>query len=179
MLIHDPAVEATLRRIVAGLESNPDCQKDLLQEALLHLWSEEQRYPEQQLCWYLENCKFHLLHLCDSGRSVDSPKHSCSQVVFPDNYAWQQEWPYTSEFDDGIMSQVNADDIICLLENRLKPIDQTILEAFVEGLRICDIARKINRPRGFAERHRLHIAKLALKLGINPRVATSLSRSCQ
>jgi len=172
MLIHDPAVEATLRRMVAGLEVSPDCRKDLLQEALLHLWSEELLNPGQQLWWYLESCKFHLLHLHVSGKSIDSPKHSCAQVAFPDNYAGQEDWPDTSEFDDGIMSEINADDIFRLLVNRLEPIDQIILEGFVEGLRVCEIATKISRPRGFVERHHLQIAKLALELGINPRLAT-------
>ena len=179
MLLDDPAVETTLRGIVAGLEANPDCQKDLLQEALLHFWSTKGKYPGKRLSWYLRSCKFHLLHLLFSGKSVDSPKHSCAQAAFPDNYPWQEEWPYTSEFDDGIMSEVNADDIFCLLMNRLKPIDQIILDGLVEGLRVREIATKINRPRGFVERHRLHVAKLALQLGINPRLATSLRRSCQ
>ena len=166
MLIDDPVVEATLRRIVAGLEANPDRQKDLLQEALVHLWSEEQRYPGQRLSWYLQSCKFHLLHLHISGKSLDSPKHTCAQVAFPDNYAGQEEWPDTLEFDEGIMSEVNAHDVLSLLLSRLEPAEGAVLSRLAQGMGSCEIGQELGLTHQAVLRRRQTIAKAAIQLGV-------------
>ena len=162
-LIDDPAVQATLRRIVAGLEANPDCRKDLLQEALVHLWSEEQRYPGQRLSWYLQSCKFHVLHLRVFGHSVDSPKHGCAQVAFPDSYAGHEDWPDNLEFDEGIMSEVNAHDVISLLLSRLEPAEGAVLCRLAEGLGSCEIGHQLGLTHQTVLRRRQTIAKAAIR----------------
>ena len=165
-LIDDPVIRATLRRIVARLEANADRQKDLLQEALVHLWSEEQRYPGQRLSWYLQSWKFQLLHLHISGKSLDSPKHSCAQVPFPDKYAGNEDWPSTLEFDEGIMSEVNAHDVLSLLLSRLEPLEGAVLCRLAEGLGSCEIGQELGISHQAVLRRRQTIAKAATQLGI-------------
>ena len=66
LLIDEPTVRRVLRRIVFTFEENLHAREDLLQEALVHLWSMEQRHPGQRLAWYLKGVKYHLQHHHDS-----------------------------------------------------------------------------------------------------------------
>jgi DNA-binding NarL/FixJ family response regulator len=79
--------------------------------------------------------------------------------------------------DEGIMSEVNAHDILYLLAARLKPMDQKILGALVDGLGICEIAEELHASHMFVVRHRRQIAGLAVKLGINPPPAGRVHRT--
>jgi len=166
LLTDKPAVRKALLRMLIALEENFHTREDLLQEALVYLWSIEGHHPGQAVYWYLQGAKFHLENLRKSGRSLDSPKHCGAQAALADNRAGRDEWLDTLDFDDGIMSSVNAHDIFSVLEDRLEPTDQLILRAMLEGLCISEIARELHVPRGFVERHRLRIAKRAVQLGI-------------
>ena len=166
--IDEPSVHKALERMVIRIEDNLQARQDLFQEACVYFWLREQQYPGQQLIWYLQGAEFFLLNLRTYGRSLDSSKRRGSQASFPDHCDEWEHWRDSFESDDGIMSEVNAHDIFCLLVDRLEPTDQTILGALFEGVGICDIAETLHVPRGFVVRHRLQIAKLAAELGINP-----------
>src|SRR5439155_14122654 len=102
--------------------------KDMMQDALVHLWiEEEQRHPGQSRCWYLRSVKFHLTHVKAHGRSLDSPKHRKAETTLCAENNAGDELPVA--LDDGIMSEVNAHDIFSLLLSRLAPMDQSILKA--------------------------------------------------
>jgi DNA-directed RNA polymerase specialized sigma24 family protein len=60
MLTDEPAVRKALLRMVIRLEENVHAREDLLQEALVYVWSRERRFPEQQRSWYLQGVRFHL-----------------------------------------------------------------------------------------------------------------------
>ena len=108
--------------MVVRMEENPHAREDLLQEALIYLWSKERQYPGQRLSWYLQGVKFYLQHLRTSGRSLDSPRHRGARAVFASSRNGRDEWPDTLGFDEGIMSEVNAHDLFALLAERLKLI---------------------------------------------------------
>src|SRR5438105_8395354 len=128
MLTDDPTVRKALRRIVITLEGNFDARKDLMQEALVHLWSSERQHPGQRRSWYLQRVKFYLHHFRASGRSLDSPKRRGAQVAFADiSEAWDQ-WRDSLYLDEGIMSEVNAHEIIDLLLDRLELPERKIFE---------------------------------------------------
>src|SRR6059036_1977526 len=129
----DPAIRAALHRIVIRMDGNPDTQEDLFQEAWLYFWSSEQHYSEQWVGWHLLGAKFHLQNLRTSGRSLDSSKRRGTQASFPDHSEDCDNWRDSFEFDDGIMSEINAHDIFRLLVDRLEPGEQTILAALFEG----------------------------------------------
>jgi len=178
LLINVPAVRKALLQIVIALEQNFHDREDLLQEALVCFWSRARQYPEQRRSWYLQSVRFHLHHFRTSGRSLDSPKHRGAQASFPDHCDEWDNWRDSLESDEGFLSAVVARDLFSLLVDRLSPTDRLILCGLFEGLFISDIANALHVPRGFVQRHRLRIAKLALKLGINPPPANPLRRGC-
>jgi len=94
-----------------------------------------------------------------------------------DNRDGWDQWRDILEFDEGIMSAVNAHDLFSLLLERLKPMDQTILSALLEGVEVRDIAAKLHVSRMSVIRHRRGIAKEARKLGINPVAESPLHRT--
>ena len=58
LLTDEPTVRKALLQIVIALEDNFHAREDLLQEALVHLWSSERQHPGQRRSWYLQSVKF-------------------------------------------------------------------------------------------------------------------------
>ncbi len=177
LLSDEPAVRKALLQIVTSLEDNFHTREDLMQEALLYLWLTARQHPAQRRSWYLQGVKFHLNDLRNSGRSLDSLKHRGAQAALTDNCDGWDELRDSFDLDEGIMSAVHAHDIFSVLVDRLKPIDQSILVALVEGVEFGDIAEVLHVSYMFVIRHRRGIAKLAIKLGINPVAASPLHRT--
>src|SRR2546427_4922346 len=105
LLTDKPAVRKALLRMVLSLEENFHTREDLLQEALVYLWSTEREHPGQRLSWYLQSVNFYLHHLRTSGRSLDSPKHRGAQASFPDDCDEWENWRDSLEFDEGFLSR--------------------------------------------------------------------------
>ena len=178
LLTDEPTVRKALLQIVIALEDNFHAREDLLQEALICFGSRKRQFPGPRRSWYLQSVNFYLHHLKASGRSLDSPKRRGAQAAFADDCDGRGDWLDTLDSDEGIMSAVHAHDIFSVLVDRLEPTDQDILRAMVEGLRISEIAHALHVPRGFVERHRIGIAKRAVKLGIYPVLPNPLRRGC-
>lgn len=171
MLTDEPTVRQALRRMVSRMEENPHMREDLLQEALFHLWLEERQHPGQRLSWYLQGVKFHLQHLRTSGRSLDSAKHRGARAAFADSHKGQDQRLDSLDFDEGIMSEVNAHDLFALLAERLKPLDRTILGWLASGFGTGEIANRLHLSRQAVSQHRRNIAAVAIKLGVVPQKA--------
>jgi len=152
--------------MVIMLEENFHAREDLLQEAVVYFWLSERERPGQRLSWYLQSVNFYLHHLRTSGRSLDSPRHRGAQEAFADNCDGRDECWDSLEFDEGIMSAVNAHDICSLLVDPLKPIDRTVFSALAEGLAVSDIAARLKISHQSVIRRRERIAALAMKLGV-------------
>jgi len=168
MLTNEPAVRKALLRIVIKLEENFHTREDLLQEALVSFWSMERQCPGQRLSWYLQGVRFYLQHVRTSGRSLDSRKRRGAQAVLADNSDWRDDWMDTLDFDEGIMSEVNAHEIIDLLLSRLEWPERKILKRMVEGLGPRQIARALHVSHQSVIRRQRKIASTALTLGISP-----------
>ena len=173
----DSAVRKELRRIVMTLEDNFHAREDLFQEALICFWSRKRQYPGKRRSWYLQSVNFYLHHLKTSGRSLDSPKRRGAQAAFADTSKGWDQWRDSLDVDEGIMSEVNAHEIIDLLSSRLKPPERKIFERLVEGLGTRQIARILHVSHMLVIRHRREIAKVAIKLGINPVAPSPLHRT--
>ncbi len=150
------------------MEGDFHAREDLMQEALLHLWREERQHPDQKLSWYLQSCKFHLEHYRVCGRSLDSLKHRSAQAPFPDCYPTQDGWLASLSLEEDILSEINARDVIALLQIQLEPIDQAILGASAQGLKTGEIAHEFELSHQSVRRHRLRIALTASRLGVLP-----------
>src|SRR5260370_7645471 len=88
MFVDELSTRDSLVRMVRRMTANLALREDLLQEALIHLWLTEARRPSQTKSWYLQSCKYHLLHYLASGRSVDSGKRRAGQLhLFDDFYS--------------------------------------------------------------------------------------------
>jgi len=167
-LFDEPTVLKALRQMVRRMEENFHSREDLLQQARVYLCSRERQYPGQRRSWYLQGVRFCLQHLRTSGRSIDSAKRRGAQASLADNCHGRVEWLDTLEFDEGIMSEVNARDIFSLLLDRLKPIDRDILSALAEGYGSGEVAKRLGISVDSIRRHRHEIAAVALRNGIVP-----------
>src|SRR5262249_44796298 len=120
-----------LRRIVARVSADPNLSDDLLQEAVIHFWLQEQREPGNSLSWYLQSCYFRLENYLRRGRSVDSPKHRNGREYFtrhPDRVIPENDGPNGSDkMPDpcgDVLSKVAEREILALLSPRLNSRDQ-------------------------------------------------------
>jgi RNA polymerase sigma factor (sigma-70 family) len=164
MCIDDRDTRDSLVRMVTGITSNPTLRKDLLQEALIHLWLTEAARPGQTKSWYIQGCKFHLLHYLNSGRSVDSRKRHFDQMEHVEELGEGMEHEWERGADDAVLSWVNARDLYSLLERQLAPVERKVLECLSEGMKAREIGRQLGISHTMVSRHRCKIAELLKRL---------------
>src|ERR1051326_3923486 len=169
MLIDDLETLEQLGKIVVRLTNNPALRDDLMQEALIHLWQVQEQTPGQTKNWYVQNCRFHLLHYLALGRSVDSPKRRASQVLPCEGEEEQDDW--LDRFRGGtnnVLQDVSARDILNSLSKLLSSRQISILEWLAEGLGTREIAKRLGISHPMVIKHRRKIAAFAKKLSIDP-----------
>lgn len=161
MLVDQLTTRDSLVRMVRSLSGNVALREDLLQEALIHLWLSEARRPGQTRSWYLQSCKYHLLHYLASGRSVDSTKRRASRLTVSPDFDAETE-SQTDDMDSGnsVLNHVSARDIISLLSPCLQPREKDVLDCFAEGLGPREIGRKLKMSHTMVIKHRRKIASL-------------------
>src|SRR5215471_16603655 len=118
MYLDKPATREALLKIITTITRHEALQDDLLQEALIHLWMIETRRPYQTKSWYLQSCKFHLLHYLGAGRSVDSAKRRNGQLAETELTLWLEEAEQV-DAEDAVLTAVCANDLLSLLSRRL------------------------------------------------------------
>ena len=168
MLVNQKETREALRRIAFKLTSDRTLREDLTQEALFHLWQREKQRPGQTRSWYFQSCRFHLLNYLRNGRSVDS-RHRYRTLARPIQAAHSP--PHSVEesaFEDSVRALVSAREMADLLLNRLTSREWQVLGCLGEGFGIREIAARLNLTHTWVIRCRSRIARLALKLGIEP-----------
>jgi RNA polymerase sigma factor (sigma-70 family) len=168
MLIEDMDTLEQLGKIVVRLTSNPALREDLMQEALIHLWQVQEQNPGQTKNWYVQNCRFHLLHYLALGRSVDSPKRRASQVQPTEQEQDHEDLLDRFEGPDVVLQNVSARDIVALLSKWLSAREMSILQWLAEGQGTREIAKRLGISHPMVIKHRRKIATLARKLAIDP-----------
>src|SRR5262245_40281112 len=171
MSVDDMKTVERLTKIVIRMTSNLALREDLMQEALIHLWQIQEQRPGQAESWYLQNCRYHLQHYLASGRSVDSPKRSSSQVHLVENGEDGTELLdllTNLESYDAVVADVSARDIIQAMSKSLSERERLILVFLAEGLGTCEIAKRLKISHPMVIKHRRKIAALATKLAIDP-----------
>src|SRR5882724_11470942 len=111
MFVDELSTRESLVRMVRRMTVNLALREDLLQEALIHLWLTEARRPSQTKSWYLQSCKYHLLHYLAAGRSVDSGKRRTGQFQADKHF---EEWdgiPDEGDSGNSVLTWVSARDI--------------------------------------------------------------------
>src|SRR2546429_9320627 len=134
MLVNELSTRDSLVRMVRRLTANRTLREDLLQEALVHLWVTEIARAGQTRSWYLQSCKYHLLHYLAAGRSVDSAKRRSGQLNPEDGSDSPDEFIADIDSGNSFMDLVSARDIISLLSPLLNQQEQAVLGCFADGL---------------------------------------------
>jgi RNA polymerase sigma factor (sigma-70 family) len=166
MLNDDSETLEQLGRMVVRLAANATLREDLMQEALIHLWQVQEQNPGQTRYWYVQNCRFHVLHYLASGRSVDSFKRRNGQVHPREQSDGEADLLDTFESSDTLVEDISARDIIFLLSKRLSEREKQVLKWLAEGHGTREIARRLNISHPMVIKHRRKIAALARKLSI-------------
>jgi RNA polymerase sigma factor (sigma-70 family) len=164
MLVNELSTRDSLVRMVRRLTGNRALREDLLQEALVHLWITEVSRAGQTRSWYLQSCKYHLLHYLAAGRSVDSAKRRDRQLALAEHGDGPEYLVDDADSGDSVLDLVSARDIISLLSPQLNRQERAVLECFAEGLRLREIGRKLKMSHTMVIRHRKKIASLLSRL---------------
>ena len=168
MLIEDLETLEQLGKVVVRLTANPALREDLMQEALIHLWQVQEQNPGQTKKWYLQNCRFHLLHYLALGRSVDSPKRRASQVQPSDQTEDSDSWLERFESGESVLQDVSARDILAAMSTLLSDREMSILQWLSDGVGTREIAKRLGISHPMVIKLRRKIATFAKKLSIDP-----------
>ena len=164
MYVNEVSVRNLVARMVQRITSHLALRDDLMQEALIHLWLTESRRPGQTLSWYLQGCRYHLLHYLSLGRSLDSAKRRFNQWPDAGEEDSDQE-PFEGESSgDTVLTVVIARDIIALLVPHLTLVQRTVLYCFADGLGPRDIGRRLGISHTMVIKHRSKIASILERL---------------
>ena len=168
MLIEDLETLEQLGRVVVRLTANLALREDLMQEALIHLWQVQEQNPGQTKNWYLQNCRFHLLHYLALGRSVDSPKRRASQIQPSDQTEDSDGWLERFESGESVLQDVSARDILAAMSTLLSDREMSILQWLSDGVGTREIAKRLGISHPMVIKLRRKIAVFAKKLSIDP-----------
>ncbi len=166
MLVENPQICRRLEKVVARLARDPALREDLMQEGLLHLWQVECQCPGRTQSWYLQNCRFCVLHSLASGRSIDSLKRStaANRISFdePEGPAERMDIPGR----DDVVGTVSFHDLQAVLSRHLTRRERGVLEGLADGLRLREVASQVKLSYPTALKYRRRIAALVSKLDI-------------
>ena len=166
MFVDELSTKDSLVRMVRRMTANLALREDLLQEALIHLWLTEARRPGQTKSWYLQSCKYHLLHYLASGRSIDSGKRRAGQLLPNHDADHSDGFPEEMDSGNSVFTCVSARDIISLLSPQLLPQEKAVLNCFADGLGPREIGRKLKMSHTMVIKHRRKIASLFNRLDL-------------
>jgi RNA polymerase sigma factor (sigma-70 family) len=165
MLIEQSETKERLSRIVNKLTTSVALREDLMQEAMTHLWLEELRLPGQTESWYLQSCKFHLLHYLENGRSIDSGKRRAGQIHV--DYHQDDGEPFALRVSENeAFSDAAEREMLSLLSERLNSTEKAVLYRLAEGNSVREVARQIGVSHPTVLKFRRKIAALLRELGV-------------
>ena len=174
MNVDEPGTRELLRRLVRTITANPVLWDDLLQEALIHLWTIEARRPGFTRSWYLQSCKFHLRHYLAAGRSIDSMKRRDNQMHRESESDHDDDIYELIDSGETVLSAVCAREIITLLSRQLMPHEKAVLECLADGLGPREIGRRLNISHTMVIKHRCKIASLLNRLARSKKAIQSI-----
>jgi RNA polymerase sigma factor (sigma-70 family) len=168
MIFENDHAQTMLRRLAARVTRDKASREDLTQEAMIHLWQQELRCPEQSESWYIQSCLFHLRNYVQRGRSLDSPRRRRARGSLTAFSPPADSTEVHLERDESPLPTVCANDMLALLLPKLKAREREVLCCLAEGMELGDIARKLRVSRQAVGKQRRKIALVATKLGITP-----------
>ncbi len=165
-LVEDPEMYASLQRTIVPLTSDLALRDDLMQEGLIRLWQAECENPGRTRSWYLQNCRFCVLHWLALGRSVDSPKRATGTNRIPIDGVQDENIEHALHSDVEPLELVTFRDLVSVLSHHLTNRERIVLEGLANGLRLREVASQSNFSYPTALKCRRRIAALLSKLGV-------------
>ena len=164
MLVENAQICRQLERVVGRLATNPTLREDLLQEGLLRLWQVECQFPGRTRSWYLQNCRFCILHWLAAGRSIDSGKRcgGGNRISLDDTESEGEPMEIQGEGD--VVETVSFNDLQAVLSRQLTRRERAVLQGLADGLRLREIASEAKLSYPTALKYRRRIAALVSKL---------------
>ena len=172
--MRDVRVRARLAKLVRALNSDPNLQDDLEQEASLHLWLQQQRSPGHTLSWYVQSCRFHIQDFLRSGKSMDSIKRRAKSAQIA-HHSPEGTEDIATEHDvlrtpHDPLSSICARDIFQQLSTRIAPIQKAVFIHLIYGHSVREIARELEISHQAITYHRRKIVAAAIGLGISSQI---------
>jgi RNA polymerase sigma factor (sigma-70 family) len=174
MIFEQRATRGILRGLVRRLTTERIFEEDLLQEALVHLWTRETEHPGQQRSWYIQSCRLHLQNYLRKGRSVDCGNHRHAAVQAAEPGAEEEIDP---PGDETLVLLVCARDLAAELFKWLTPVEKQILSLSQEGLSLREIASLLGLSHTSVIKRRRKIAALSTRLGVEAPATPPLRRA--
>jgi RNA polymerase sigma factor (sigma-70 family) len=167
MQIDQAEIFSQLKCIVRSVTRDCELFEDLLQEAYMHLWQKLLQSPGQTRSWYLQSCRFHLLHLINAGSSLDAVKRRHARCdVDNEQQALEREIQETG-VTNPVFNHVSTNDALEQLFIRLTPLQQEIFILSYTGFGLRETARLIGISHQAVGNHRRIIAEIATQLGLS------------
>src|SRR2546427_6211162 len=130
-IIQRSRVRAVLAKITRSVTSDANLLEDLLQDALVYLWKQLQHRPGHRWSWHLKRCRFRIMDLLGSGRSLDALKRRSMALEIVGNdledAEAQDAQSKTVQTQDSPLSSVCARDTLRRLWPRISAIQKTVL----------------------------------------------------
>jgi RNA polymerase sigma factor (sigma-70 family) len=162
MIFEQRVTLGLLRSLARRLTTERMLEEDLVQEALIHLWTRETEHPGQCRSWYIQSCRLHLQNLLRKGRSVDCVKRRIAGGLAESG----KEEELDPAREDMLLSLVCARDLAAELSKWLTPVEKRILSLSHDGLSLREIAGLLGLSHTSVIKHRRTIAALSRRLGV-------------
>lgn len=156
----------SLRQIVARFTRDPELQRDLMQESLLHLWVLEQQKPGRTRSWYLQGCRFHLQHFLVSGRSLDSLKRAGAGNRIAIEGDDEDPVLHGHRHNGDVFEAVSFADMVSTLKCKITPRERQVLSGLANGMLLQEIAFEFGISYPTVLKYQRKLASLATRLGI-------------
>jgi len=172
MQIDHAEIHSQLKSIVKSVTRDPELFDDFLQEAYVHLWLKLLEVPRQTRSWYMQSCRFHLLHVLNAGSSMDAVKRRHTRCAAEEEQEAVEREIQETGVVDPVFDNVSTMDAFEQLMMRLTPLQQKIFSFSYMGFGIRETAQLIEISHQAVSNHRRKIAEIATQLGLSPRRTT-------
>jgi hypothetical protein len=156
-----------LQGIAAKLTSDPDVQKDLMNEMFLHLVHVRTVDPGRALSWYLKSCEFHARNFLKPGEHAGSANDASLDEVALVGHKHPRvdariSSPLIGQIE--IQGELITGDVLNLILPLLSDMQQQVLFLLMKGCGVRQAGRELGITHPAVIKHRKKIARIAHEL---------------
>jgi hypothetical protein len=156
-----------LQGIATKLTSDPDVQKDLMNEMFLHLVHVRTVDPGRALSWYLKSCEFHAHNFLKPGEPVSAGNGASFDEMMPVS---QKRPSVEARISSPLVGQIEIQgelitgDVLNLILPLLSDMQQQVLFLLMKGCGVREAGRALGITHPAVIKHRKKIARIAHEL---------------